>query len=584
MRSRTFVKLLAIFLSLIFLTAFLVEYSVRRVFQQSLETQIERDLLTKTRLVAAEAASLPSAGFAAYVSSRGKNAEARITIIDNAGVVLADSDADPAKMENHATRPEVAAALRGETGLARRTSATTHEPYLYASAPIPGGAVRLAYPLVEIDRAVTHAQRNLLLASLIVLPLVVLLAAWIAHSISTRLGRVASFADEIAQGNFAARIRDDSRDELSHAVLALNRTADRLKDSFQAEITSREKLEALLNSMQEAVIAVGPDRRVQWVNGRMARLIPGGVRLGIPLTEVSRDPELLKAVQKTLDDGAATQTRLQMVAPGRVFVALVAPVANEGAVVVLHEVTEIERAEKTRRDFIANVSHELRTPLTSIRGYAETVLDFELDASTREFVEIIRKNALRMVRLTEDLLVLARVESGEESLDLEEVSAERLVSGALEIFKETARIGGHSLATELKSTSKVIADPDKIQQVFSNLLGNAIKYSAAGSVITLGATDSADSVEFFVKDSGPGIASEHLPRLFERFYRVDKARSLESGGTGLGLAIVKHIVLKHGGSVRAESEVNRGSTFYFTLPVASAEAGTTPEASFPSTP
>src|SRR5882672_129519 len=226
--------------------------------------------------------------------------------------------------------------------------------------------------------------------------------------------------------------------------------------------------------------------------------------------------------------------------------------------------------EKTRRDFIANVSHELRTPLTSIQGYAETLLDGAAENNhSRDFIEIIRKNAARMSRLTEDLLTLARVESGEQRFDIQEVSAEELLQDALESFREVARSYGVELAEEDATLNRVVdADREAIHQVFSNLIENAFKYAAAGKKVVLGARETGKSIEFFVRDFGPGISSEHLPRLFERFYRVDKARSRESGGTGLGLAIAKHIMLAHAGTIRAESELNHGSIFLFTLPVA----------------
>jgi two-component system phosphate regulon sensor histidine kinase PhoR len=227
--------------------------------------------------------------------------------------------------------------------------------------------------------------------------------------------------------------------------------------------------------------------------------------------------------------------------------------------------------EKTRRDFIANVSHELRTPLTSIQGYAETLLDSTSETDhVREFLEIIRKNAARMSRLTEDLLTLARVESGEQRFDMQEVSSEELLQDALESFRDAARSQGLELSKESGTFHRnVMADREAIHQIFSNLIENAFKYASLGKKVVLGARDAGASVEFYVTDFGPGISSEHLPRLFERFYRVDKARSRESGGTGLGLAIAKHIVLAHGGNIRAESELNHGSTFLFTLPAAS---------------
>lgn len=245
-----------------------------------------------------------------------------------------------------------------------------------------------------------------------------------------------------------------------------------------------------------------------------------------------------------------------------------------GAMLVLHDISEIERVEKTRRDFIANVSHELRTPLTSLQGYTETVLDSLTNGQreTREFLEVIRKNAARMSRLTEDLLTLARVESGEQKLEIQPVPAGELLEEAFNTFRAIAQSRGIELAVESAPALTVSADRYAIQQVFSNLIDNAIKYAPSGSRILLGAIETGHSLEFYVRDFGPGIGYEHLPRLFERFYRVDAARSREAGGTGLGLAIVKHIVINHGGAVRVESELNHGSRFCFTLPLAMASA------------
>jgi len=237
---------------------------------------------------------------------------------------------------------------------------------------------------------------------------------------------------------------------------------------------------------------------------------------------------------------------------------------------VLHDISEIERVEKTRRDFIANVSHELRTPLTSIRGYAETLLESDkiANGNTRDFLQVIQRNAERMSRLTEDLLVLARVESGEEKLDLRLHAASILLEEAASSMQENAKAAGVDLSIAGVLEFSVVADAYAIHQVFANLVSNALRYAQSGKKVVIGAKEQASAVEFFVQDFGPGIASEHLPRIFERFYRVDKARSRETGGTGLGLAIVKHIVLNQGGTVRVESSVGHGSTFFFTLPKA----------------
>ena len=288
-----------------------------------------------------------------------------------------------------------------------------------------------------------------------------------------------------------------------------------------------------------------------------------------PLVETVRDPDFLSAVRAASEARKVFTARAASIVPGRTFDVTASPMPGGGAVAVLRDLTETERVEKTRRDFIANVSHELRTPLTSIQGYTETLLDSAPDNNhSREFLEIIRKSALRMSRLTEDLLTLARVESGEQRFDIQPSAPADLLQEAVQSFREIARAQSVELKVEDNAVAPVGADPEAVHQVFSNLVDNAMKYAASGGRIVLGARPITAGVEFYVQDFGPGIPSEHLPRLFERFYRVDKARSRESGGTGLGLAIAKHIVLAHGGSIRAQSELNHGSTFLFTLPLA----------------
>src|SRR5579871_3729352 len=320
--------------------------------------------------------------------------------------------------------------------------------------------------------------------------------------------------------------------------------------------------------MQEAVIAVSLDSRVQWANQRMNDL--ARVRLDAPVVETVRDPEFLRAIGDAQAVRQVSTARAASLIPGRTFNVTAAPMPGGGAVAVLYDLTEVERVEKTRRDFIANVSHELRTPLTSIQGYAETLLDSadNIDENTRDFLNIIKRNAERMSRLTEDLLVLARVESGEEKLDLHPHSSRLLVQEAAAAMQENARTTGIEITLNGVPETPVIADSYAIHQVLGNLISNALRYAQAGKQIVLGASEKAHVIEFSVKDFGPGIPSEHLPRIFERFYRVDKARSRETGGTGLGLAIVKHIVLNHGGKVRVESVVGHGATFFFTLPKA----------------
>ncbi|MBI2682530.1 MAG: HAMP domain-containing protein [Acidobacteriales bacterium] len=579
MRSRIFFKLLAFFLLPILVATLYLDLSIRRSWEASLRSELDSSLEQKGHMLSLGIVVAPGClpldpsvarSFASTVAAQANAAAARVTVIDRCGNVLADSEADPKTMENHAQRPEFAAVLGGAArGESARLSHTVGVEFLYVAVPLSSGngAVRLAFPLTGIQERAAGIRRSILATSAAALLLAAILAAVVAGSFTRRLQRIVTFADRIAAGELAARIEERASDELAHVAIALDHTARKLEESFREVQARRQELETLLNSMQEPVVAVSEDRRTQWANGRMQALFPGRLKLGAPLVENIRDPELLAAVQQTLETRDITHARAGMVAPGRIFKVTCAPLsAGGGAVAVLHEITEVERVEKTRRDFIANVSHELRTPLTSIQGYTETLLETAADDPAREFLEIIRKNASRMTRLTEDLLVLARVESGEEEFRFRSVPATEVLNEAQESCAELAKLRGQTLFVEAPVARAVRCDPDKIQQVFTNLVENALKYSSPGSTVTLGARETDHSVEFYVRDQGLGIPSEHLPRLFERFYRVDKARSLESGGTGLGLAIAKHIVLKHGGSIRAESELSKGSTFYFTLP------------------
>ncbi len=569
MRNRIFFKLLAAFALVIAAATLTLDFSVRRAWESSLRQEIERNLTQKTVMFANRVTTDRQHSLHDIAAQEALAAAARATIIDADGRVLADSEADPGSMENHAHRKEFVAALRGEIGSETRRSHTLGVPFLYVAAPIAGGAVRLAYPLSAVQAATALIRRQLLLASALAFLAALLLAGLAAHVTARRLRRIVQFAERVAAGDLTARIAESSADEIGQVASALDQTARHLEESFAALENSQRQLETLLNSMQDAVIAINSDQRVQWANQGMDRLVPQKTRLHAPVVETVRDPDFLTAVRTAAQTRKVSTARVLSIVPGRTFDVTAAPMPGGGAVAVLRDLTETERVEKTRRDFIANVSHELRTPLTSIQGYAETLLDNAPEKNHgREFLEIIRKNAARMSRLTEDLLALARVESGEQHFDIQPVAPAELLQDAAQSFREIARTQGVELRVEEVTPTLVSADREAIHQVFANLIDNALKYGAAGGRIALGACSTQRGAEFYVRDFGSGIPSEHLPRLFERFYRVDKARSRESGGTGLGLAIAKHIVLAHRGTIRAESELHHGSTFWFTLPSA----------------
>jgi two-component system phosphate regulon sensor histidine kinase PhoR len=412
----------------------------------------------------------------------------------------------------------------------------------------------------------------------------------LARSVRQNIARLQASTAAIPERHVV--VIEPSYSDFDALARAISLASDHVEHSLNAASASRRELEAMIDSMQNAVVAVDSAGRIQWSNQRMQRLIPdtaagSAVRIGHALVQTIRDPSVLECVRIAIEQRTVSEGRSTSLLPGRIFEITASPMPGGGAVAVLHDITRVEQVERTQRDFVANVSHELRTPLTSISGYVETLLDHEasLSPQAREFLTTILKNASRMNRLTEDLLVMARVESSEQELHPAPIPADVLVRDAVQAMSGLVQDAEAILEIGEITTAKVIADNDAILQVLSNLIENGIKYGQARnepcSRIIVSAREISDpsisigsggAVEFSVRDFGSGIASEHLSRIFERFYRVDKARSRESGGTGLGLAIARHMVQTHGGSIRAESELNAGSTFLFTLPKALSSA------------
>jgi two-component system phosphate regulon sensor histidine kinase PhoR len=423
-------------------------------------------------------------------------------------------------------------------------------------------------------------------------------AVWV----SWRGGRAVTMAIEAlepAAASVAARTVEwpaPAFTQFEGIVDALHVSSEAVSRQLGASAESRRKLEALLDSMQDAVTSVDAAGRIVWANESMQRLIAessGSVRAGHSLVQTIRAPEVLQCVQTALERGETAEARPVSLPPGRAFAVSASPMPEGGAVVVLRDITRIEQVERTQREFVANVSHELRTPLTSISGYVETLLEDERTRRTfspqvREFLEAIYKSARRMGRLTDDLLAMARVDSGEQKLKPQAVEVGIVIQEAQDAVAAIVKEKHGVLEIGEFPDAEVVADLDAIVQVLSNLIENALNYGrdgrdgraaghGSGAVVVLEArlaaeaVGAAQEVQFSVQDFGAGIASEHLGRLFERFYRVDKTRSRESGGTGLGLSIARHIVEAHKGRMWVESELGRGSTFCFTLPLAPLE-------------
>jgi two-component system phosphate regulon sensor histidine kinase PhoR len=423
---------------------------------------------------------------------------------------------------------------------------------------------------------------------------VVAVAVWLADSF-VRRSRQDDAALEAAVGALAEGREIEievSLSENEQLVTAIRAANDEVQRSFAVSAERREKLEALLDSMQDAVTSIDASGRIIWANKAMQRLVVdsfGSVRAGHSLVQTIRAPEVLDCVHVALETRKYSERRQVSLVPGRTFAVSASPMPEGGAVVVLRDVTRIEQMERAQTEFVANVSHELRTPLTSIQGYVEMLLDSEGTplpaASEHEFLEAILKSARRMARLTDDLLALARVESGEQKLEPKPVEVAALVREAEAAVAGVVKEKGGTLEVSVLTEGEVVADSDAVVQILSNLIENALNYgrsqadagrsladrgrSSGGARVQLtveAIPSQRQEVRFCVRDFGGGIAWEHLGRLFERFYRVDKARSRESGGTGLGLAIAKHLVESQRGRIWVESELGRGSSFYFTLP------------------
>jgi two-component system, OmpR family, phosphate regulon sensor histidine kinase PhoR len=565
--GRVFTKLFLSFVVVLFVGMAVLDFSLRQVIDRSLRTEAEESLVSDARLLAAHLRATPvidPASLPQIARLDAAAAGAEVAFFDAQGHLLGGSKEETGQGVAEAMPPEVAAVVMQHQSQGRARRGGT----VYVAVPAGSLVLRLAADSPTTVPAPVHIlRRGIVLASLFSLVVATLLAALLAQRGAKRLARIVVFAKRIASGDLTARVEEGDLDEISAVAHALDVTASRLEQSFHALESSRSELTALLDSMQEAVIAINPQGQVSWCNAVMQKIALSPVQEGRALVHSIRDPEVLSSVAAALTQRQASRRRAISVAPGKIFEVNAAPMPGGGAVAVLHDVSEKERSETTRRDFVANVSHELRTPLTCITGYVETLLDDEsLKPQAREFLQIILKNASRMNRLTEDLLALASVESGDYKLRLQKIKASTLVEEAVGSLTGLVLDSALNLEVGEITDESVMADLDALSQVFGNLVENAMKYGKVGGRVRVGARKQEGMIEFYVQDFGPGIASEHLSRIFERFYRVDKARSRESGGTGLGLAIAKHIVHAHGGDIRCESELGFGATFLFRLP------------------
>jgi two-component system phosphate regulon sensor histidine kinase PhoR len=569
---KLFLTYLAIVATVVVTLTVTVGSLLRRHLVELVADDVRRELALAVALYEPRAGADPDA-IARWL---GALSGRRVTLIAPDGTVLGDSElpaGTAARVENHGARREVRAALEGREGWALRRSATVNQRQMYmARRAADGRVLRLAVPLVEVERAVARVQRRIWGAGAAALGLTAVLALAFSVAVTRPLRALAGVARAMAAGDLARRSGVRGGDEVGELSEALDTLAGELQRRLGQLEGERHEMQALIDAMSEAVIAVDADGRVSRANPAARRIFDlGGDPRGLSPGEVARRRPFQELVRRALDGAPVPPTELAQ--DGRALLATAEPLPSGGAVMVFLDVSELRRLEDVRRDFVANASHELKTPLTAIRGYAETLLDPELPPPLRErFSRTVKDNADRLQRIVDDLLDLSRIESGGWRVEPEIVSVAEEAWQAWEAVASTAEEKGARLEVEVAAEHEFVeADPSALRQVFQNLLGNAVRYLPAGGAVRVRTRRADDDgggrwVEVAVEDEGSGIPSANLPRIFERFYRVDAARSREEGGTGLGLAIVKHLVEAHGGSVEAESELGRGTTIRFTLP------------------
>jgi two-component system phosphate regulon sensor histidine kinase PhoR len=590
-RGRIVVKLTLTLVGFVAVSMLVAGLYLSRALDRFAAASLEARLVTAGRLLHDETRGMLSRGagaeaMGAFVRRVARPTESRVTVIASDGLVLGDSEVAPAdldRLENHRDRPEVRAALEGGVGRDLRTSASIHAPLMYVALPVRDperviGVVRLALPLSAVTSSYDQIHRVMLAGGLVALAVAFGIGIFVAGRVTRPVVEMQAIARQMSEGQFAVRAPVHSEDELGALGRALNVMVLRLREQIQNIEAERAKATAILDGMVEGVVAVDGQECILLMNER-ARAMFGvgpGRGEGKPFLEVIRNADLHEIFRSGRTAGDVFRRELRLIHPvDRTLRVTAVPLRltgeEPGLVLVVDDVTELRRLEHVRTEFIANVSHELRTPLTAIQGYLETLLSGALEERehAQRFVEIAFRHTERLGRLLNDLTDLSNIELGKVSLRLAPTPLRPLVDSVLELVAAKARDGDVALTAEVSDTISVQADHDRLVQILINLVDNAVKYTPAGGSVTVRARPTAEGrIEVSVSDTGIGIPRADLPRITERFYRVDKARSRELGGTGLGLAIVKHLVLAHGGDMAIDSEEGRGTTVRVLVPAA----------------
>jgi two-component system phosphate regulon sensor histidine kinase PhoR len=588
-RTRFLWKLYAGSVVVVVLTALIVGLLVSRRVERDSMREIERSLLDEAKLLrelaraAFETARVET--LQERVHALGADMDVRFTVIGADGVVLADSTQDPARMDNHASRPEVLDAQLDGIGRSVRYSHTLDARMMYVALPVQrdeqlDGFVRTALPLLAVGERLARVRAIVAFAAAVAVVAALIIGYFIDRRISKPLTSMTRAAEALAAGDYTRSPYAGRRDEVGALARALNEMAAQLRERLDHIAADRNEVLAILASMVEGVVAVDLDERIVHINEAAGEILHVAAResMGKHVWEVTRMHEVAEAVSRAIETAAGVTAEITVPAPAgdRVIELHAAPRRDgegrpAGAVVVLHDVTRLRGLERVRRDFVANVSHEIKTPLTAVRGLIETLLDDAgMDEETRRrFLGKARDQAARLNALVTDLLALSRLESNEQPLERARLDLRGPVEESVRALLPAAEQKRLAVETALPGEPvEVFGDESALRQAVENLLDNAVKYTPDGGRIWVRLRREGETAVVEIEDTGIGIEPAEQPRVFERFYRVDKARSRELGGTGLGLSIVKHIALAHDGDVSVESLPGRGSTFRIHLPLA----------------
>jgi two-component system phosphate regulon sensor histidine kinase PhoR len=577
-RTRIFAAILGVAAVALALATVIIAWELRRDERAAIEQRLTDQARLIAELLSHPTATLPDGALDDEADRLATFIDDRVTFIAADGTVVGDSTVDGdalAALENHLSRPEVQAARERGLGIVERYSVTVSRDMLYAAVPArhPRVAyVRVSLPLTAVSAQLRRVGLRALAAFALATPFAVVCAWLFSVLLSRRVNAIAKVAERYGKGDLTRATHDYGSDELGAVARALDASARELGTRLEELSRDRARMQAILSGMVEGVLVVDRQGRLQLVNKAaqtMLRVEPSAT--GRSYVEVIRHPDIAAQLAAALEGHEADSLELALPRdPDRTFLARAASVAGTGgggAVLVLHDITDLRRADQIRRDFVANVSHELRTPLTAIRGYVEALLDDDdRDPHTQQFLEIIDRHSTRMERLVKDLLRLARLDAKQEPLDIAPCSLQQLFTTVVADLAPNIEAKRQQVSIHVEpDAASIQADPAKLHDVLRNLVENAVNYSPDQAVIELAARRGEGAVVITVSDSGPGIPPEDLGRVFERFYRVDKSRS-RPGGTGLGLAIVKHLVELHNGTASVANRPEGGATFTITLP------------------